>query len=164
MTCDPYPGSRPGCLRAGEKNTPQPYVAAGDTFVYTEILQAQQEPVSARILPKVQEATGLKKDDGKSADKIFENVKSEQMIRTTVMATTPDDGWGILGQAGTMLLKNNPSFNLRNDGHQKLGELAHNQKYLELKKIPSGRGTPSVHIHVRLKNSTTSQNRSPKPY
>jgi uncharacterized LabA/DUF88 family protein len=143
----------------GEKKTPQPFVAACDKFVYTEILQSHQEPASARMPPKAQEPAGLKKDDGKSAAKISENVKLEQMIRTAVMATASDDGWVTLGQVGTMLLKNNPSFDPRNYGYQKLGELAHNQKYLELKKIPSGKGTPSVHIHIRLKSTTASQSR-----
>ena len=146
----------------GEKKTPQPFVAACDKFVYTEILQAHQEPASARIIPKTQEPAGLKKDDGKSAARISENVKLEQMIRTAVMATASDDGWVTLGQVGTMLLKNNPSFDPRNYGYQKLGELAHNQKYLELKKIPSGKGTPSVHIHVRLKSTMPSQSRNLK--
>lgn len=147
----------------GERKTPEPFVSACDKFVYTEILKAPQEPASPRMLPRIQAPAGLKKDNPISADKISETAKLEQMIRGAVRATASDDGWVTLGQVGTMLLKNNPSFDPRNYGYQKLGELAHNQKYLELKRVPSGKGTPSVHIHVRLKSSTASQNRSMKP-
>lgn len=144
----------------GERKTPQPFVAACDKFVYTEILRAQQEPAPAPKLPHAQPPVDQKKADTQSADKIRETAKLEQMIRAAVMAATADDGWATLGQMGSMLLKNNPSFDPRNYGYPKLGELARKQKYLEIKEVRSAKGNPSVHIHVRLKSPPLSQNKS----
>ncbi len=146
----------------GEKKTPTPFVAACDKFVYTEILRTQQEPVPAPRLPTAQRPAGPKTEDIISADKIKENAKLEQMIRAAVTAISSDDGWVPLGQVGSMLLKNNPSFDPRNYGYPKLGELARKQKYLELKEVRSVKGTPNVHIHVRLRRSNTPQNRTLK--
>lgn len=144
----------------GEKKTPQPFVAACDKFVYTEILRSQQEPASAPSRPNVQFPADRKKDESKSADKIIENVKLEQMIRAAVTAISSDDGWVPLGQMGSMLLKNNPSFDPRNYGYPKLGELARKQKYLEIKEVRSAKGNPNIHIHVRLKSPPVAQNKS----
>jgi uncharacterized LabA/DUF88 family protein len=146
----------------GEKKTPTPFVAACDKFVYTEILRTQQEPVPAPKLPHAQPPVDPKKEDSKSADKIKEIVKLEQMIRAAVTAIASDDGWVPLGQVGSMLLKNNPSFDPRNYGYPKLGELARKQKYLELKEVRSVKGTPNVHIHVRLRRANAPQNKTLK--
>ena len=147
----------------GEKKTPTPFVAACDKFVYTEILRTQQEPVPAPKLPHAQPPVDPKKEDSKSADKLKEIAKLEQMIRAAVTAISSDDGWVPLGQMGSMLLKNNPSFDPRNYGYPKLGELARKQKYLELKEVRSAKGTPNVHIHVRLKSPNAPQNKNIKP-
>jgi hypothetical protein len=147
----------------GEKKTPTPFVAACDKFVYTEILRAQQEPAPVPKLPHAQPPVDPKKEDKQSADKIKENAKLEQMIRAAVTAISSDDGWVPLGQVGSMLLKNNPSFDPRNYDYPKLGELARHQKYLELKEVRSVKGTPNVHIHVRLKNPNAPQNKNIKP-
>ena len=146
----------------GEKKTPTPFVAACDKFVYTEILRAQQEPASAPRRPHLELPIDQKKNDITSADKIKETAKLEQMIRAAVTAISSDDGWVPLGQVGSMLLKNNPSFDPRNYGYPKLGELARKQRYLELKEVRSAKGTPSVHIHVRLKSPNAPQNKTLK--
>jgi len=146
----------------GEKKTPTPFVAACDKFVYTEILKTQQESVSMPNLSQAQPPVDPRKADSKSADKIKEDVKLEQMIRAAVMAISSDDGWVPLGQVGSMLLKNNPSFDPRNYGYPKLGELARKQRYLELKEVRSVKGTPNVHIHVRLRRTNSPQNKTLK--
>lgn len=145
----------------GEKKTPAAFVAACDKFVFTEILRTQQEPVPAPDRPYTQPPVDQKKEDRKSADTIKEIAKLEQMIRVAITAIASDDGWVLLGQVGSMLLKNDPSFDPRNYGYPKLGELARNQKYLELKEVRSLKGTPNVHIHVRLRRSNIPQKKSP---
>lgn len=114
----------------GERKTPQPFVAACDKFIYTEILKTQQSPVN----------------QGEQAPEPI-----EPMIRTAVTATARDNGWSALSAVGSMLLKNSPSFDPRNYGFQKLGELVRKQNYLEAKEIPVGDGSTNVHVHVRLK-------------
>ncbi len=114
----------------GERKTPQPFVAACDKFIYTEILRPQQ-------------TTATQEDQAPEA--------IEPMIRTAVTATARDNGWAALSTVGSMLVKNSPSFDPRNYGCQKLGELVRKQTYLEVKEVSIGDGSANVHIHVRLK-------------
>jgi uncharacterized LabA/DUF88 family protein len=116
----------------GERKTPQPFVAACDKFIYTEILRTSNTPV-------VQDEQG--------PDPL------EPMIRTAVTATARDNGWAALSAVGSMLLKNSPSFDPRNYGCQKLGELVRKQAHLEVKEVPVGDGSTNVHLYVRLKSA-----------
>ena len=116
----------------GEKKTPQPFVAACDKFVYTEILKPRLAPI----------AQGEQAPD-----------PLEPMIRTAVTATARDDGWSTLSAVGSMIAKNSPSFDPRNYGYQKLGELVRKQTYLEVKDLSAGDGSSNVHVSVRLKGA-----------
>lgn len=119
----------------GERKTPQAFVAACDKFIYTEILKPNQASVG----------------DGEpsSAEPL------EPLIRTAVAATVRDNGWAPLSVVGMMLMKNSPSFDSRNYGCPKLGELVRTLPYLEVKDVTSGDGTNNVHIHVRLVHKPT---------
>ncbi|OQX07599.1 MAG: Maebl [Desulfobulbaceae bacterium A2] len=116
----------------GEKKTPQPFVAACDKFIYTEILRPQQPAAAPE--PDEQAPEPL-----------------EPMIRTAIAATARDNGWSALAGVGSMLLKNSPSFDPRNYGCQKLGELVRKQPYTEVKEVPVGDGSTNIHLFVRLK-------------
>lgn len=115
----------------GERKTATAFVAACDQFVYTEILRPQ--PSSAG--PEDQSLEPL-----------------EPMIRIAVNATARDTGWAALSAVGSMLVKNSPSFDARNYGWQKLGELVRKQSYLEVKEVSTSDGSTHVHVHVRLKS------------
>jgi uncharacterized LabA/DUF88 family protein len=114
----------------GEKKTPQPFVAACDKFIYTEILRPQE----SKIIENDTELEPL-----------------EPMIRVAVTATARDNGWAPLSAVGSMIVKNSPSFDPRNYGCQKLGELVRKQLYLEVKDVAGGEGSTNVHPYVRLK-------------
>ena len=115
----------------GQRKTPQPFVAACDKFVFTEILEPKQTADAGGEQP---------------AEPL------EPMFRAAIIATARDNGWATLAAAGSMLVKNSPSFDPRNYGCQKLGELVRKQPYLDVKEIPVGPGSTNVHIHVRLKD------------
>jgi uncharacterized LabA/DUF88 family protein len=114
----------------GEKKTPQPFVAACDKFIYTEILKPDQ-PVNV--------------PDEQALEPV------EPMIRAAIAATARENGWAALSAVGSMILKNSPSFDPRNYGCPKLGELVRKQDYLEVKEMPVSDGSTNVHIYVRLK-------------
>ena len=65
-------------------------------------------------------------------------------------ASTREDGWAPLGPVGSQMTKNQPSFDPRNYGFPKLGELMRKQSYLEVKEVPMDNGSTNVHLHVRL--------------
>jgi uncharacterized LabA/DUF88 family protein len=114
----------------GEKKTPQPFVAACDKFIYIEILKPQEVATAQEVqaIPPL-----------------------EPMLRAAIDASARDDGWSPLSSVGSMILKNNPSFDPRNYGCPKLGELVRRQTYLEVREVPASDGSTNVHIFVRAK-------------
>ena len=62
------------------------------------------------------------------------------MVTQAVMAAAREDGWASLSQVGSFLLKTNPSFDPRNYGCQKLGELIRLQKIRRDSRVSYRRG------------------------
>jgi len=119
----------------GERKTPEPFVAACDKFIYTEILRAKpEEQKEAEVVVEVAELPKLK-----------------PMILTALEATARDDGWSAVSALGSQLTRNHPSFDPRNYGVAKLGELMRKQVYLEVKEVPVGDGSMHVNLQVRRK-------------
>ncbi len=114
----------------GQKKTPQPFVAACDKFIYTEILKPPE-------VPAVQEDQEI--------------APLEPVLRAAIDATAREDGWSALAAVGSMILKTNPSFDSRNYGCPKLGELVRKQTYLEVKEFPTSDGSTNAHLFVRAK-------------
>jgi uncharacterized LabA/DUF88 family protein len=114
----------------GEKKTPKPFVAACDKFIFTEILRpgAVDTPSIAAPLESLQTA-----------------------LTAAVTSAARDDRWAPLSAIGSLVMKASPSFDPRNYGYQKLGELVRAQPYLEIKSVPIGDGSPNVHLYVRVK-------------
>lgn len=114
----------------GEKKTPQAFVAACDKFIHTELLKPSKS--NASVTPP--DAEPLKK-----------------ALSAAINAATRDDGWAPLSTVGSMLLKNNPAFDPRSYGFDKLGALVRKQPYLDVKEIPVAADSTTVHLYVRLK-------------
>ena len=116
----------------GEKKTPQPFIAACDKFIFIEILR-----------PKAASATA--EPDTPAIDAL------QPMMRAALDAAAKDNGWASLAAIGSFLVKNDPSFDPRNYGFPKLGELVRKQNYLEVRETPASDGSANVHIQVRQK-------------
>jgi uncharacterized LabA/DUF88 family protein len=114
----------------GERKTPKPFVAACDKFIYSDILKPS-------------------KSDGKKAKPTAEPLKP--MMTKAIEAAAQDDGWAQLSVVGKFLVKNSPSFDPRNYGCQKLGELVRKQRYLKIREVPISSGSGAVQIFIRLK-------------
>lgn len=123
----------------GEKKTPIAFVAACDKFIFTEIL---------RPAVLASEAKGL----GKAADKptVIELGDTEEIIRKAITASARDDGFAALSAVGSLILKTSPSFDSRNFGCQKLGELMRKLPFVEVKEV-HGDKSSSGHLYTRLK-------------
>lgn len=115
----------------GESKTPEPFVAACDKFVFTEILRPKS---GSEIVPAAQAMPPL-----------------DAILRPAIEATARDSEWSPLSAAGSMIAKNHPSFDSRNYGFAKLGELVRKQNYLEIKEVAIGDGSANVHLYVRVK-------------
>ena len=123
----------------GEKKTPEPFIAACDKFIYTEILREQPE-----------EKNEEKKAEEKKLDQVAELPKLRPMVLKALEATAREDGWATLSSLGSQLNRSHPSFDPRNYGVAKLGELMRRQGYLELKEVVTGEGHTHQHVRRRV--------------
>ncbi len=114
----------------GEKKTPRSFVAACDKFIYTEILRPNEKPSVA---------------DEPAPEPI------EPMLMAAVTASAREDGWSPLSAIGSLINKNNPSFDPRNYHCEKLGELVRKQSYLQVDEVPAREGSTNMLIYVRFK-------------
>ena len=133
----------------GERKTPEPFVAACDKFIYTEILRIKPEEPKAGMSP-----TGA---NIKPVVEVTDLPALRPMIEAAVDAVARDDGWAPLGPVGSQINKNNPSFDPRNYGFAQLSKLMRKQDYLEIKEVPMGDGSTNVHLYVRCKAATSAK-------
>jgi uncharacterized LabA/DUF88 family protein len=113
----------------GEQKTPKPFVAACDKFIYTEILR---KPSPGSLVAPVQ-------------------APLKPLLISAITATAQEDGWALLGRVGELVLKKDPSFDPRNFGFKKLGELVKAQPYLKVKSTPTSEGSQNMQLFVRVK-------------
>ena len=119
----------------GRRNTPAPFVAACDRFIYLDLLsQEPQEP-----------AQPTSPDDEPTPR--LPNLK--RILSTAIGSTSKDDGWSRLGEVGSYLVKSHAAFDPRDYGHSKLGELVRSEDYIEVKDVPDPAGLSQ--LWVRLK-------------
>ena len=119
----------------GQRKTPEPFVAACDKFIYTEILRAEPEEAKPGQAP------------------VAEFPRFKPMLVNALNATAREDGWTTLSALGGQITRSHPSFDPRNYGVAKLGELIRQQAaYLEVKEVKSDEGDAvQTHLHVRRK-------------
>jgi uncharacterized LabA/DUF88 family protein len=119
----------------GERKTPEPFVAACDKFIYTEILRTEPEETKPGKEP------------------VAELPKLKPMVLNALNAIAREDGWTTLSALGSQINRSHPSFDPRNYGVAKLGELIRQPAaYLEVKEVKSGEGdSVQTHVHVRRK-------------
>jgi uncharacterized LabA/DUF88 family protein len=117
----------------GEAKTPEAFVSACDKFVFTEILRPTADPKQipdARAVPPL-----------------------EEIICPAIEATTREGGWSTLSAVGAIISKTHPSFDSRNYGFSKLGELVRKQDFLEVNEVPASDGSRNVVLYVRVKGT-----------
>ncbi len=120
----------------GERKTPEPFVAACDKFVYTEILRTE-------VAQAPQAAVG-------------DVAKLRARMEEAIEFHAREDGWAALGGVGDHISKNLTDFDPRNYGFKKLSELARNLDYVEVKDVPVTRpdGVTVTNVQVRLKRTS----------
>lgn len=98
----------------GRRQTPQAFVAACDRFVHTELLDIHINSSSAPIPDKANQSENSNK---------LEEAKLYSLLKEAYEDVAREDGLANIGTVGQQLLKLDPSFDSRNYGHKKLGEL-----------------------------------------
>jgi NYN domain/OST-HTH/LOTUS domain len=128
----------------GRRDTPAPFVAACDRFIYLDLLsQEPQEP------PR-------RASQGADSTPLPPNLK--RILSTAITSTSKDDGWSNLAEVGSFLIRSHAAFDPRDYGHTKLGELVRNESYVEVKDVAGPTGQSQ--LWVRLKPTARENARS----
>lgn len=119
----------------GERKTPESFVAACDKFIYTDILGRDDgEPAGS------QQTAAVKKDS-----------QLIGMLRNALQAVDDEDGWAQLGVVGQKISNQHPSFDARNYGYQKLGELVRATEAFEIDERKTDSRGRHVVIYIKAK-------------
>lgn len=96
----------------GERKTPQPFVDACSTFIYTENLVPDRED----------KPDSPKRSAKRSRNELRQDAALVKLLRTAVEQTSDDDGWAHMSGVAHYI-SNNSSFSPINHGYKKLGDL-----------------------------------------
>ena len=118
----------------GLRKTPKSLVAACDTFIYLEVLGAEE--------PDAKPETA---DEEPTDEEALPNLQS--LLTRAVNTKSQDDGWAHLGAIGSYLRSVNSSFDSRLYGYPKLLSMVEAQPYLTVSSDGNG-------VLVRLKGRT----------
>ena len=132
----------------GEEKTPEPFVSACDKFIYLEILE-QSGSTKQSQNPKKSVSETDKLSDKQSGI----NKQLISLLKKAYEAVSGEDGWANLGGFGAQLNKLSPSFDSRNYGYKKLGELILATDIFEIRKTPHDNNPTVKELHIRLKDS-----------
>jgi hypothetical protein len=132
----------------GAQKTPVSFQNACDRFTFTEVL----------VKPADGSASGTAGGAAPAATTI-DSVLDESAVPSleavlvpAVRAMERDDGWAPLSAVGTYIVNNRPSFDSRNYGSPRLGQLVRGLDFVEAKQVASAEG--SEHPYVRVKPTT----------
>lgn len=142
----------------GEKKTSEAFREACDKFTYTEVLKDAEEKdlqnLSETALVKGEKASN--RDSQKKSDQINLELKRNQelikLIKNAYDAIAGEDGWANLAELGGQLNKLSSSFDSRNFGYKKLGELLRAIDMFEIKEIPHEKAPAVKDLYIKFKN------------
>ena len=127
----------------GERHTPEPFVAACDKFIYTEVLRTHSEDDD-----HTQEGEGAIKR--KSAPELKQDARLVNLLRNAVNACSDDAGWADLGSVGSHIANQATDFDARNYGYARLGVLVAATQLFDIEERP-GRGGRHTEVYLRTK-------------
>lgn len=121
----------------GERKTPESFVAACDRFTYSDILRQQAEGEPAEPQP--------------TAPSVKEDAALIALLRDAIEAVDDEGGWANLGVVGQRISNQHPSFDARNYGFHKLGELVRATEAFEIDERPGDGGGRHVNVYIKPK-------------
>ena len=111
----------------GEKKTPQPFVDACSTFIYTENLDVEKD----------EQSQTKEKNVKKTRKELRGDTALVRLLRTAVEKTCDDDGWAHMSKVGHYI-SNNSSFSPINHGYKRLGDLIRASELFDIEKRKDG--------------------------
>ncbi len=143
----------------GEKKTPEAFISACDKFIYTEIFGRLKETVLVGATDHLAEKdpkTVLKDASSQKVEALNSyTLKSDKtlvgLLKDAYKSIADEDGWANLGPFGAQLTKISPSFDQRNYGYEKLGDLIRATDMFEVKENAHDKNPTAKEIHIKLK-------------
>ncbi len=129
----------------GRRNTPAPFVAACDRFIYLDLLSREPHDSAPRA------------SQGEQPTPLSPNLK--RILSTAITGTSKDDGWSNLAEVGSYLIKSHAAFDPRDYGHTKLGELVRNESYVEVNDVTSPTGSSQLWVRLKPTDRKTARSR-----
>lgn len=136
----------------GAKKTPEPFVAACSRFLYLESLgEGRDEAAAEAGVAKSGKAKAAAPRKPTAAE-LRRDARLVSLLRNAVENAAGEDGWSQLGAVGSQIA-NQASFDPRNHGFKKLGDLIEAIGLFDVEK----RGS---HLYVRDRRATRSESRA----
>jgi len=152
-----------GVYGFGESKTPEPFVKACDKFIYTEILETKEINETKNLskdteLTKVPIAneSNLAENLAINTNKLLikENRELVNLLIYAYEAIAGEDAWANLGPLGAQLTKLSSSFDSRNYGYKKLGDLIRAIGLFEIRETPHKNNPLVKELHIKLKSDS----------
>jgi uncharacterized LabA/DUF88 family protein len=135
----------------GERKTPDPFVAACDKFIYTEVLVQMPEEIKGKGAEEGKDKA-IKPPHRLSSQELRQDTRLLNLLRNAIGDAEDDGGWAALGEVGSIISKRSPNFDARNYGYAKLSGLIAAVGLFSTEERQVGNGK---HIYVRLKKASS---------
>ena len=142
----------------GEQKTPEPFVKACDRFIYTEILDGIVTTVISSLSERISTTSNSSiqshqhiPTDSDSNKKAKQKQEIINLLKDVYEASEEKDGWVNLGTLGSQINKLSPSFDSRNFGYKKLGDLVRDIDIFNIKENPQEKNPALKDLYIKLK-------------
>lgn len=138
----------------GERKTPEPFIVACDKFIYIEVIRAASAagvtPDEAWDASKPAVKPRRRETDAVTAQGVPQAVVD--LIAESLSMIADEDGYAFMGELGNLLLRQQPDFDPRNYGFQKLTALVKSLDRFEIDARPTS-NPHTKHIYLRDKQA-----------
>ncbi len=140
----------------GERKTPEPFIVACDKFIYIEVIRtataAGQAAGEAWDVSKPAERPNRRKyvEPSVTAQGVPQAVVD--LIAESLAMIADEDGYAFMGELGNLLLRQQPDFDPRNYGFQKLTQLVKSLDRFEIDARPTS-NPHTKHVYLRDKEA-----------
>ncbi len=141
----------------GERKTPEPFIVACDKFIYIEVIRAAtaagQTAGEAWDVSKPAERPNRRKytEPAVNAQGVPQAVVD--LIAESLAMIADEDGYAFMGELGNLLLRQQPDFDPRNYGFQKLTQLVKSLDRFEIDARPTS-NPHTKHVYLRDKEAS----------
>ncbi|MCQ8128244.1 NYN domain-containing protein [Methylomonas rivi] len=145
----------------GKRNTPEPFRAACNKFIFTETIMEDDVAVleinsvlGKSSIPKVSDSTAdeRKLSEQFQSPKVTDPSKDEslkKLIKDAIESASEDDGWANLGGVGSYIPRVDSSFDPRNYGFSKLGKLITSLDYVRVEQGKMETGHQNIYVQFQ---------------